>query len=214
MGGFIQQATTFATGQSPASVITGDFNGDGITDIATANMGGGNVTLLLGVASSTSPQTITFGPLSNVSLSADSVTVSATASSELLVSFTSTTTTVCTVSGNTVTLLTAGTCTIVASQAGNSSYSAATNVPQSFTVSGGGGNSPPPPSLLQPDDLICLPPCQRRDSWLRADWLVRHGLLRSAGHLQFIEPGCLFGRWIFRHYPDGRHLLHHRHAER
>ena len=147
-GAFTQQATTYPTGQSPASVITGDFNNDGIMDIATANMGGGNVTLLLGVASSTSPQTITFGPLSNVSLSAGTVTLSATASSQLAVSFASTTTAVCTVSGNTVTLVTAGTCTIVASQAGNSNYSAATNVPQSFTISGG-GNSPPPSLLSQ-----------------------------------------------------------------
>jgi hypothetical protein len=41
---------------------------------------------------------------------------------------------VCTVSGTTATFLAAGTCTITASQAGNSTYAAATPVSQSFTV--------------------------------------------------------------------------------
>ena len=39
-----------------------------------------------------------------------------------------------TVSGTTVTLINAGTCTITASQSGSSSYEAAANVSQSFTV--------------------------------------------------------------------------------
>jgi hypothetical protein len=60
--------------------------------------------------------------------------VSATASSGLAVSFSSTTTAVCTVTGATVTLIAAGTCTIQASQAGNSTYSAALPVSQSFAV--------------------------------------------------------------------------------
>jgi putative cell wall-binding protein len=79
-------------------------------------------------------QTISFtGPATTV-LSAGPVTVTATASSGLTPVFTSSTTGVCTVSGTTVTLLTIGTCTIDANQAGNVSYSAATQVVQSFTV--------------------------------------------------------------------------------
>ena len=58
----------------------------------------------------------------------------ATASSGLTVSFASTTTTVCTVSGTTASFIAAGTCTIQATQAGNSTYAAATPVSQSFTV--------------------------------------------------------------------------------
>lgn len=66
----------------------------------------------------------------------DSVfSISATASSDLAVTFTSATTAICTVSGNSLTLLAAGTCTINADQAGDSSYAAATRVSRSFTVS-------------------------------------------------------------------------------
>jgi hypothetical protein len=79
-------------------------------------------------------QTITFGSLPNVPLSTGSITVSATASSGLDVTFSSTTTKVCTVSGDTVTLIKAGTCTIKATQAGNADYAAAPAVDQSFQV--------------------------------------------------------------------------------
>jgi hypothetical protein len=73
------------------------------------------------------------------------LTLSATASSGLTVSFASTTTTICTVSGTTVTFLTQGTCTIQATQAGNSTYSAATPVSESFAVTTPVVNPPPPP---------------------------------------------------------------------
>ncbi len=59
----------------------------------------------------------------------------ATASSGLTVSFNSQTSTVCTVAGTTATFIASGTCTIQATQAGNSTYAAATPVPQSFSVS-------------------------------------------------------------------------------
>jgi len=62
------------------------------------------------------------------------LTLTATATSGLAVSFASTTQSVCTVSGTTATFLTAGTCTINATQAGNSTYAAATPVTRSFTV--------------------------------------------------------------------------------
>jgi len=55
------------------------------------------------------------------------VTVSATANSDLVVSFNSQTTAICTVSGT-------GTCTIQATQAGNTNYAAAKPVNQSFQV--------------------------------------------------------------------------------
>ena len=35
-------------GYSPLSVTTGDFNGDGLTDLATANLVSGDVSVLLG----------------------------------------------------------------------------------------------------------------------------------------------------------------------
>ena len=79
-------------------------------------------------------QTITFESHSNMALGSAPVTLSATASSGLTVSFASLTTPVCTVSGTTATLVAVGTCTIRATQAGNSSYAAATPVSQSFQV--------------------------------------------------------------------------------
>jgi hypothetical protein len=79
-------------------------------------------------------QTITFGSLPNVPLSTGSIIVSATASSGLTVAFKSATTKVCTVSGTTVTLIKTGTCTIKATQPGNTGYTAAAPVDQSFQV--------------------------------------------------------------------------------
>jgi hypothetical protein len=82
-------------------------------------------------------QTITLGALAGQTYGVAPFTVSATASSGLAVTFTSITTTVCTVSGSTVTIKMGGTCTIQAAQAGNTSYNAAANVSQSFTVAKG-----------------------------------------------------------------------------
>ena len=59
----------------------------------------------------------------------------ATATSGLTVSISSTTTSVCTVATNTVTFVGAGTCTLDANQSGNTNFTAATQVTQSFTVS-------------------------------------------------------------------------------
>ena len=84
-------------------------------------------------AASLTPQTITFNPIPSTPLSAGSVTLTATASSGLPVSFSSNTLTVCTVSGDQGILITPGACTIVATQFGNNIYSAA-SVTQSFTV--------------------------------------------------------------------------------
>ncbi len=82
---------------------------------------------------SLAPQTITFANPGTQTVGKP-LTLSATASSGLTVSFASTTTSVCTVSGTTATFVAAGTCTIQATQAGNSTYAAATPVSQGFTV--------------------------------------------------------------------------------
>jgi hypothetical protein len=80
-----------------------------------------------------SSQTITFAAIP-AQPAGGSVSLSASSSSGLPVTFTSSTTSVCAVSGSTASLLAAGTCTVVASQAGNQTYAAATPVSQSFTV--------------------------------------------------------------------------------
>jgi hypothetical protein len=78
-------------------------------------------------------QTITFDNPGTQTVGAP-LTLSATANSGLTVSFTSATASDCTVSGASVTFGAAGTCTIDASVAGNSTYAAASQVAQSFTV--------------------------------------------------------------------------------
>ena len=84
-------------------------------------------------------QTIKFAPLPNQAPAGSTITVRASASSGLTVSFTTTTPLVCTLvqtrAGARLSLLRAGKCTVVAHQAGNATYSAAAIVGRSFTVS-------------------------------------------------------------------------------
>ena len=84
------------------------------------------------------PQTITFGSLPAKTYGDASFNLVATASSGLSVTYVSSDTSVATVSGSAVTILKAGSTVITASQAGNSSYAAATSVPQTLTVNKAG----------------------------------------------------------------------------
>jgi len=79
------------------------------------------------------PQTIAFGPISTQT-EGKTLTLSATASSDLGVTYASNTLPVCTVAGKVATFVAAGTCAITASQAGNANYAAAAPITQSFTV--------------------------------------------------------------------------------
>jgi hypothetical protein len=124
----------FAVGLQPLTVAAGDFNLDGREDLATANSGGNNLTILLGLLVGNSIQTIAFAPLSNVTYGVSPITIGATSSSSLAVSFASITSAVCTVAGNTVTTLAVGACSIVASQEGNVTYAAAATVTQTFNI--------------------------------------------------------------------------------
>ena len=78
-------------------------------------------------------QTITF-PAVAAQIVGANVTLGATASSGLTVSYTSVTTAVCTVSGSTATMLSAGACVIHATQVGNATYAPATLVAKDITV--------------------------------------------------------------------------------
>jgi hypothetical protein len=80
------------------------------------------------------PQTITFGSISNQNLSAGTYSLSATASSNLGVSFATSNASLGSVSGNVVTLVAGGTITITASQGGDSTYDAAPTVNQNLTI--------------------------------------------------------------------------------
>jgi sugar lactone lactonase YvrE len=101
-------------------------------------------------------QTIAFGAISTQAVGTP-LTLTATSTSGLAVTFASSTPAVCSVSGKVATFLAAGTCTIQASQAGNTSYLAATPVSQSFTVTA----SPGIRSGLQ---FIPITPCRIADT--------------------------------------------------
>ncbi len=92
-------------------------------------------------AATKSPQTIAFAN-PGAQTAGKPLTLSATASSGLAVSFASTTTGVCTVTGTTAAFAAPGTCTIQATQPGNGAYLAATPVPQSFTVNSASQSAP------------------------------------------------------------------------
>ena len=80
------------------------------------------------------PQTITFHPISQKLLSQGTFVLDANASSGLTLSYVISDTSIAEVSGNIVTLKAGGTTNITASQAGNSTYDAATAVTQTLTV--------------------------------------------------------------------------------
>jgi len=103
-----------------------------------------------------SNQTITFVPVPAKTLSDSPVTVSATASSGLTVTFSSLTEAVCAVAGTSVTLKAIGTCTIAADQIGNASFNAAPRVTQSFAVTAGCGGLSLTPSQL-PVGIVAMP---------------------------------------------------------
>lgn len=121
-------SSTFYTGAIPVSTT------ETIEAIAVAP---GKVSSTIASAAYTitslTPQTISFANPGTQTIGTP-LTLSATATSGLPVSFTSGTPKVCTVSGTTATFVSAGTCTIDANQAGNSTYAAAPQVANSFTV--------------------------------------------------------------------------------
>lgn len=102
---------------------------------------GNGVTATSNVASAVSTlpfliQTVTFASLTDDALASGTRTLSASSSSGGAVSFSSSTTSVCTVSGSTLTYVSPGTCSVVASRGVNGMFSAAADVPRSFTISG------------------------------------------------------------------------------
>jgi hypothetical protein len=94
-------------------------------------------------------QAITFAQPASQVMSSGALTVAPTADSGLTVSLASTTTGVCTVSGFVVTFVSIGNCSLTASQAGDSTYSAATNVVRSFAIT-----NPQTITFAQPADQL------------------------------------------------------------
>ena len=134
---FVSQTTSVCTVSSSASTFITTFATTGMCTIQASQGGNGTWAAATPVSRSftvnADPQTITFNTPGTQTVGTP-LTLSATASSGLAVSFASQTTSVCTVSGTKTTFVTAGTCTIQASQAGNGTWAAATPVSRSFTV--------------------------------------------------------------------------------
>ncbi len=98
-----------------------------------------SVSLILGGCnggSSPKTQTISFSAPSSQLVVGCTATLSATATSDLAVTYVSNSTSICTVSGSTVTAVAIGTCSVTASQNGNSAYNAAQPVTVTFAIGG------------------------------------------------------------------------------
>ena len=127
-----------ASGNCTVTVATVHLTGAGSCTITASQAGDSNynaapdVSQTFTIAAAKQNQTITFGALNSKTFGDPDFIVSATASSSLTVTFGATGT--CTVTGATVHLTGTGSCTITASQAGDSNYNAAPDVPQTFTI--------------------------------------------------------------------------------
>ncbi|MBN9085016.1 MAG: Ig-like domain repeat protein [Rhizobiales bacterium] len=139
---FTNGATTL--GSVPVSAGTATLNTSSIpvgshTITATYSGDAQNLTSsgTVGVTVNQASQTITFPTPANTPFTSPPPALSASASSGLTVSYASNSTGVCTVSGSSITFISGGTCSITASQTGNATYSAATPVTRTFSVTPG-----------------------------------------------------------------------------
>lgn len=131
---------TYSSSNPSVAIVSGNsaiIVGVGITTITASQLGDGNYNVASSLDQSftvnKADQSITFVVLSDKSLSDGSLTLSATASSSLPVSFTSNSDKI-SIANSTVTFLKAGRVSITASQVGNENHNAASSVTQSFCI--------------------------------------------------------------------------------
>lgn len=120
------------------SIVT--LIGTGTTTITALQSGNENYNAALSieqelVVTEKQLQTISFASLPTKTFGDAAFDLSASASSDLPVQFVSSNTSVATINGNLVSIVAAGTTTITATQAGNDSFEAATNVSHNLVVS-------------------------------------------------------------------------------
>jgi uncharacterized repeat protein (TIGR01451 family) len=136
-GNSVGSATTNGSGVATLSNVSlsGINAGSYPSGVGVSFAGGGGFNSSTGSNSLTvnkADQTITFNALGDKTYGDADFGVSASASSNLSVSFSAVGN--CTVSGSTVHITGAGSCTITASQGGNSNYNAAPDVARSFNI--------------------------------------------------------------------------------
>ncbi|HKP94123.1 MAG TPA: FlgD immunoglobulin-like domain containing protein [Fibrobacteria bacterium] len=134
-------SVSYASSNTSVATISGStitIVGIGTSNITASQAGDGNYDAAADVARSLTvsklAQTITFNAPSAKTCGDTAFTLGATASSGLPVSYASSDTTVARISGSTVTVIAAGSADITASQAGNATYSSATDVVRTLTV--------------------------------------------------------------------------------
>jgi hypothetical protein len=145
----------FTVGASASSLLAVAFGASGSCTVSGATVhvtGGGSCTITASQAGNANfdaaadvpqafaiakaGQAITFGALAAKTFGDADFPISASSSSGLVVGFGAAGS--CTVSGATVHITGAGSCTVTASQAGNTDYNAAVDVPQTFAVAKAG----------------------------------------------------------------------------
>jgi hypothetical protein len=119
---------------SPTATLSGTTANTCVYTSAQLNASGTLTVQCINSNTIPASQSITFGAAPTDVTVGGTALLSSSASSGLPVIFSSITTGACRVSGNTVTGMAAGTCIIAANQAGDSNYSRAAQVVQSFSI--------------------------------------------------------------------------------
>ncbi|MFH1816197.1 MAG: S8 family serine peptidase [Pseudomonadota bacterium] len=138
---------TCSVGGSPGAA-TATLIAAGLCSITAGQPGNGDyfaaasVTMSFTIKPARGAQTITFPIPPSSTLDAGPVTLAASASSGLAVSYLSLTPAVCATAGSQASLLATGTCTVQASQPGNDSWLAAIPLSVSFAVTAAAANGP------------------------------------------------------------------------
>jgi hypothetical protein len=125
-------AVTNTSGVATSPIPTANATPGSYTVSATAPGAATAATFTL-TNSALLPQTISFGTIPAETVGG-SLTLGATASSGLSVTYTTTTPTICTITGSVANFIGVGSCSITAAQAGNASYAPAPSVTQQVSV--------------------------------------------------------------------------------
>ncbi len=122
----------YTTGLQPYDVVISDLDGNSQADLIVANAGINTISTIRN--NQKQSQTIAFSALAPKSIGDVPFSLTATATSGLPVNYSTSNPSVATIAGSTVTIVGAGSTIITASQLGDGTFSAATDVSQTLTV--------------------------------------------------------------------------------